>query len=131
MTCFYRTEELVRLEHKLPAKAMLVVDDQRPHASLAQLDGCRQPGRAAANDQALRQDCLNRPGFQSTGNRRQGWLAIERLDVHAPSDRDHAGLDGKAVRNHCTLGALPVGAEDALRSTVLVMMAEDAHAVGE
>ena len=51
-----RSEELVRLQHQLAAEAVLVVDDERPDARAAQLDRRRQPGRPAADDEALAVD---------------------------------------------------------------------------
>ena len=69
-----RAEELVRLQDELAAEAVLVVDDERAHAGAAQLDGGREAGRAAADDQALgldRSGCRAavRPGSPS---RRRG-----------------------------------------------------------
>ena len=48
-----RAEEAVRLQHQLAAQAVLVVDEQRADARLAQLDRRGQARRAAADDQAL------------------------------------------------------------------------------
>ncbi len=82
-----RPEELVRLQHQLAAEAVLVVDDERPDAGAAELDGRRQPGRPAADDEALavdRGDVAQLPGRL---NVRELRLALERGHAHAGPDR--------------------------------------------
>ena len=126
-----RAEELVRLEDELAAQAVLVVDDERADASLAQLDAGSEPGRAAADDQALHVHGLNRVHARLPVDVGQGGQPVEGPDVHARADDDHARLDRQAVGDDGALGALAVGAENALRRAVLVMVPERADAAGE
>ncbi len=67
-----RAEELVRLEDELAAEPVLVVDEQHADAGLAEFDGRRQAGRAAADDQALDVDRLDRVARQLALRRRGG-----------------------------------------------------------
>ncbi len=80
-------------------------------------DGLDGPGRFGARS----------PGVDP-GELRQ---AFDRLDANSRPDELHAGLHGDAVGQDEALGALAVGAEDALGRAVLGMMAEDADARGE
>ena len=98
----------------------------------AQLDRRRQARRPAADDQALGVDGLDaRAVCQPVVTSGSTGLPVERLDAHAGRDRHHARLHRQAVGDDRALGALAVGAEDPLGRAVLVMMAEDADAVGE
>ena len=92
-----RPEELVGLQDELAAQSMLVVHDERADAGLAELDGRRQSGGAAADDQALDVFGLDRSHLPAVLDGRQHRLAVERFDAHPGPDRHHARLDRQAV----------------------------------
>ena len=58
-------------------------------------------------------------------------MPVEGRDHHPVAHRDHARLHRQAVGDDGALRALAVRAEDALRRAVLVVVPEDADAVGE
>ncbi len=124
-------EEAVRLEDKLAAEAVLVVDQEAADAALAELNGCGHPCRPTTDDEHGDFDLLNRGHGRRRFDLRQLGQGVDRLDLHAGADRFHAGLYRHAVGQDEALRALAVGAKDALRRTILGMMAEDADAAGE
>ena len=128
-------EEAVGLQDELAAEAVLVVDEDGRDAAPAELDRGREPGRAAADDQNGDTDGLDRlgrdPGRGPGVDPGQLGQAFHGLHADAGPDELHARLDGNAVGEDETLGALAVGAEDALGRAVLGVVAEDAHAGGE
>ncbi len=73
-----RTEELVRLEDELAAEPVLVVDQQHADAGPAELDGRRQAGRPAADDQALAVDGRNVAQVPGALDVREHRQAVER-----------------------------------------------------
>ncbi len=116
----------------LPPRLGLVVHQDHPDAGLGQFDGRRQPGGPAAQDQALHLERLDvaeaHIGLVHVGQR---GLAVQRAHRHAFAHRHHAGLHRQAVGDDRALGALAVGAEDALGRAVLGVVAEHPDAVGE
>ena len=125
------TEELVGLKDQFAAQTVLVVDDERAHAGLAQFQGRREPCWPSADDQALHLERLDGLHLGHGVDIGQDRLPVQRLDPRPRPYGDHAGLDGQAIDHHQALGTLAVGAEDTLGRAVLVVMAEDAHPVGK
>ena len=124
-------EELVGLEDELASQGGLVVHQDHAHSRLGQLDGGGKPGGSAAQDEHFRLHGLDLAEFGPRPHLRQRGAPLEGLHRHARPHAHHAGLHGEAVGQDGALGALAIGAENALRRTVLVMVAEDPHAVGE
>ena len=119
------------LQQELAAEAVLVVNDQGFNAPLAQLDRGAQPGRAAADDQGLGLDQLRGVADQIFGQFRQTGQPFQTTDVHPGLYLGHAGLDRQPVGQNGALGALAVGAENALGGVVLGMATKSVDAVGE
>ncbi len=128
---FYGSEELVGLQKKLAAQAVLVVHDQGLDTPAAQLGRGGQARRSAADNQNIR---IIGPAPARLGrglDLRQTGQPLHRLHDHALLDLDHAGFHRNPVGDDRALGALAVGAEDALGRAVLGMVPEDVDTVGE
>jgi hypothetical protein len=121
----------VCLENELSPEPILVVDEENTHAVRRKLDGRRQPGRAAAEDENLGLTGLDIAHRRDRRSLRQGRQALDRVDLHPGRRRGHACLHWLSVRHHEALGALPVRAEEALGRSVLGMMTEHADPGGE
>ena len=111
----HRAEKFMGLQHQLAAQGGLIVDHQGVHVQLAELRGRGQAGGPAAYDQSVHFQLLHAAEFRRAGDARQPGLAAQGFNFHSRAHGGNAGLHRQPVGDHGTLGALPVGAEDALR----------------
>ena len=127
---FDGTEELMGLEDQLPTQLVLVVHDQSLDPESGHLQGGGEAGGTTADDENGDLDLLYVLNLRARDCLRETRKAIHAFNDHVAFYGGHTGFDGKAVGQNEALGALPVGAEDTLTCTVLVVVTEDLDPVG-
>ena len=107
------------LEDELAAEAGLVVGDDDLESHPGEFDGGGQARGTAAHDEDVGGETALRGAGSGLVVCGKDGKAVEAPHVHAGLEGGHAGLAREAVHDDRALGALAIGAEDALGGAVL------------
>ena len=119
------------LQNEFAAKMRLVIDQDRAHTYLTELDCRGKARRTASDDQYIRVIFGGRSSCMPIlwWYIRQFWKAFSWKNPHIALDGRHACFDWERIGNHHALRALPVGAKNPLGGVIFGVMAEDGNAI--